>query len=114
MKTLALLILAIFLQIGTTFAQSTPRCGGICEGTSDNRFWNATCKGASVHGQRTCEGYGGIGCVWTPRRMMPGRCVGTSGNYNTDNVCKTVSIYGQRGCERYSGLGCMWEPAYCI
>lgn len=112
MKSFLLLLITLTFSF-SIFAQSANRCGGYCEGTSYNRFNNSACAGASVNGQRACERYAGLGCVWTPRRMVPGRCVGTGGNRFYDSACTGASVNGQKACERYSGLGCVWEPGFC-
>ena len=112
MKAVILFLISLTFSV-SLFAQSVNQCGGTCEGTSENRFYNAACDGASVNGQRACERYAGMGCVWSPRRLIPGRCVGTGGNRFYDSACVGASVNGQRACERYSGLGCVWEPAFC-
>lgn len=106
---LKMMILSVAFFASSAFAD----CGGTCYGTSSNPYHNAACQGASVNGQRACQSYSGLGCVWQPRVELPGRCYGTSPNPYQNAACDGASVNGQLACQKYSGLGCVWQPAQC-
>lgn len=114
MKIFIFTLIITVMSMASALAQSSSRCGGSCIGTSNNTYYNNACAAASVNGEKACQNYSGLGCVWEPRRLMPGKCVGTGGNPYYDNACIAASVNGQKACENYSGLGCVWEPAYCL